>query len=73
MGYHALRKTVTCDTFSEEKLYILSQSKEGNQEKFAKLLPGRMFSISQMSNDELVQSLPWRENICEANGQVPPC
>ena len=26
-----------------------------------------MFSISQMSNDELVQSLPWRENICKAN------
>ena len=34
--YHTLRKTVTCDTFSEARLYILSQSKEGNQEKCTK-------------------------------------
>ena len=31
-----------------------------------------MFSISQMSNDELVQSLPWRENICKANAASTP-
>ena len=31
-----------------------------------------MFSISQMSNDELVQSLPWRENICKANATSTP-
>ena len=31
-----------------------------------------MFSISQMSNDELVQSLPWRENICKANAVSTP-
>ena len=31
-----------------------------------------MFSISQMSNDELVPSLPWRENICKANAASTP-
>ena len=32
----------------------------------------RMFSISQMSNDELVLSLPLRENICKANAASTP-
>ena len=52
--YHVLRKSVTSDTFSEAKLYILYQTEEENQEKCAQNLSAIHYTVGMQFGKQLL-------------------